>query len=112
MTASANSPLPLSRPATQLAEIMAKVDRPCGFRLPGDAGFSPIMERPGQASGFFFREIARPHTATPRRVRPQWRHSPRAGGGSKESPGCAEAFKEADKIRSREERYLDAPKLT
>src|SRR5437016_5403196 len=25
--------LPLSRPATQLAEIMAKVDRPCGFRL-------------------------------------------------------------------------------
>jgi hypothetical protein len=26
-------PLPLSRSATQLAEIMAKVDRPCGFRL-------------------------------------------------------------------------------
>src|SRR5437870_8020160 len=25
--------LPLSRPATQLAEIMAKVDRPCEFRL-------------------------------------------------------------------------------
>jgi len=25
--------LPLSRPATQLAEIMAKVDRPCRFRL-------------------------------------------------------------------------------
>src|SRR5262249_56215096 len=32
-------PSPLSRPATQLAEIMAKVDRPCGFRLAGDAAF-------------------------------------------------------------------------
>src|SRR6266540_7484564 len=41
---STGDPLPLSRPATQLAEIMAKVDRPCGFRLPGDAGFPPIME--------------------------------------------------------------------
>src|SRR5512132_3770887 len=30
---STGNPLPLSRPATQLAEIMAKVDRPCGFRL-------------------------------------------------------------------------------
>jgi hypothetical protein len=29
------------------------------------------------------------------RARRQSQHSPRAGGGSKESPGCAEAFKEA-----------------
>jgi hypothetical protein len=32
---STGSPLPLSRSATQLAEIMAKVDRPCEFRKPG-----------------------------------------------------------------------------
>jgi hypothetical protein len=28
---STGNPLPLSRPATQSAEIMAKVDPPCGF---------------------------------------------------------------------------------
>src|SRR6266545_1592362 len=38
---STGSPLPLSRSATQLAEIMAKVDRPANFG---------IMQRPGQAS--------------------------------------------------------------
>jgi hypothetical protein len=32
------------------------------------------------------------------RARRQSQHSPRAGGGSKESPGCAEAFKEADRF--------------
>src|SRR5262245_45374271 len=31
--ASTGSPLPLSRMATQKAEIMAKVDRPCEFRI-------------------------------------------------------------------------------
>jgi hypothetical protein len=39
--------------------------------------------------------IARRHTATRRLARLRWQHSPRVGGGSKESPGCAEAFKEA-----------------
>src|SRR6516225_3631941 len=38
--------LPLSRPATQLAEIMAKVDRPCGFRLRRCPGTGSSL-RPG-----------------------------------------------------------------
>src|SRR6266498_1010220 len=44
---STGDPLPLSRPATQLAEIMAKVDRPCGFRLPGGCRFPPNHGAPG-----------------------------------------------------------------
>jgi hypothetical protein len=47
---STGSPLPLSRSATQLAEIMAKLDRPCEFRPPGMRVPPPIMQRPGQAS--------------------------------------------------------------
>src|SRR6266446_6199545 len=43
---STGDPLPLSRPATQLAEIMAKVDRPCGFRLRCSPGTGSSL-RPG-----------------------------------------------------------------
>src|SRR5438132_12725504 len=43
---STGDPLPLSRPATQLAEIMAKVDRPCEFRPPR-CGFRPYHAAPG-----------------------------------------------------------------
>src|SRR5437868_10426369 len=44
---STGNPLPLSRPATQLAEIMAKVDRPCGFRLHCCPGTGSSL-RPGR----------------------------------------------------------------
>jgi hypothetical protein len=55
---SIGNPLPLSRPAKQLAKIMAKVDRPSGFRLrccPGTGSSlrtgAAILRDPSIASG-------------------------------------------------------------
>jgi hypothetical protein len=47
---STGNPLPLSRPATQSAQIMSKVDRPCGFRVRCCPGTGSSL-RPGSPPG-------------------------------------------------------------